>query len=559
MNLQQSLTRGTYLRKMVLEAHPIIQHFIELLRLPDIIGSYMKSDKRLIVDTDRVLTLVIHNYLTQPHPLYEFQDWVRPLDVEKIGLTNRERDAIQDDRIGKALECFYFGRHKDVFFRLALRAIKVFELDCSQVHQDTTSVTFCGKYPGWSAQEILTFGMNKDHRPDLKQLVLGMTVTADGSVPLTHRIYDGNQTDDRLHPDNHRRLQKLLGRTDFIYVADCKLATQDNLGKISRWGGLFVSVMPRTWKEDEKFRKKVRSGVMRWQHILSRPNNRKPDSKIDRYYKAPGDYTTSKGYRLYWIRSSQKAEQDRETRARRIQKALGALNGLQPKLNKYKLKNRKQIDAKIRAVLQENNCIDFIEFEIHEYRDYKKVHRKPGRPRQDVSSRITWKKVFSFTFGVKTDVISEEEKVDGVFPLITNLPAEKYKLKRVLEIYKFQPFLEKRHTQIKSYQEVTPVNLKKSERVVAYLHMQVMSLMVATLIERKLRKAMRENSIKSLPIYPEARECKAPTMFDIVRLFRGVERYEVYERDGIKIFPAALNGIQAKVLKLLDVPLSAYE
>ena len=70
---------------------------------------------------------------------------------------------------------------------------------------------------------------------------------------------------------------------------------------------------------------------------------------------------------------------------------------------------------------------------------------------------------------------------------------------------------------------------------------------------------MRDNGIKSLPIYPEERLCESPTMFDIARLFRGVERYEVHEGDDIKIFPAAFNEIQAKVLKLLDMPLSAYQ
>ena len=33
---------------------------------------------------------------------------------------------IQDDRIGKGLFKFYRSRHKDVFFRLALRVIKIF-------------------------------------------------------------------------------------------------------------------------------------------------------------------------------------------------------------------------------------------------------------------------------------------------------------------------------------------------------------------------------------------------------------------------------------------------
>lgn len=559
MNIQPSLTKDTFLKKMVLDAHPIIRHFIKLLKIPDIIGSYTPYDKRRKVDTERVLPLVIHNYLTHPYPLYEFQDWIRTMDVEKLGLSDQERDCIQDDRVGKALDDFYNSRHKEVFFRLALRAIKVFELDCGQLHQDTTSITFSGKYPGWCAQEILTFGNNKDFRPDLKQLVLGMTVTADGFVPLAHRIYDGNQSDDRLHSDNHRQLQKLLGRSDFIYVADCKLATDENLEKINRWEGLFVSVMPRTWKEDGEFRNKVRSDTINWQHILSRSNNLKPNLKIDHYYCAPGNYTTAKGYCLYWIRSSQKAEQDRDTRARRIQKALDALNGLQPKLNKYKLKNRKQINVKIRAILKDSYCTGLIEFKINEYRKYNKVRKKRGRPKKGASHKITWTTIFSISFGVKDEAISLEKKVDGVFPLITNLPQEKYKAKRVLEIYKFQPFLEKRHSQIKTYQEVTPVNLKKAERVVAYLHMQVMSLMVATLIERKLRKAMCENSLSSLPIYPEGRNCERPTMFDLVRLFRGVERYEVYEKDDVKIFPAKLNVIQKKVLELLDVPISTYQ
>ena len=129
----------------------------------------------------------------------------------------------------------------------------------------------------------------------------------------------------------------------------------------------------------------------------------------------------------------------------------------------------------------------------------------------------------------------------------------------MLEIYKFQPFLEKRHSQIKTYQEIAPVYLKNSERVVAFLHVHVMALMVAALIERKLRLAMRKNKIRSLPIYPEERPCPSPTIFDIVRLFRNVERYEVTVGDDINIFPAQLTDLQKQVLELLEVPIAAYQ
>jgi transposase len=559
MQTQNGLNQNSSLSKFVLGAHPIIEHFIETLRIREIIGSYLPTDRRMKLDDGKALALLIHNILTSPSPLYEMEDWLKPLDAQKVGLRPEETKWIQDDRIGRALSKFYNSRHKDVFFRLALRAIKVFDLDCGRIHHDTTSVTFVGKYGGWDATEQLAFGKNKDHRPDLKQLVLGMNVTADGAVPISHRIYDGNQTDDRLHPANHQALQRLLGRADFIYVADCKLATKENLQKLSGWHGRFVSVMPRSWKEDEPFRRRVRQGKIQWKHILSRKNDRHPDSKLDRYYVAKGNYQTSSGYRLHWIRSTQKAEQDAATRTRRMERALEELRNIQTKLNAYKLKARKQIKQRVETILQEQHCQQVIRYEIHATRQYERVYQQKGRPRKDSPYKISWKQVFSLSFSVDKDAVQEEEKTDGVFPLITNLDAEAYPAKKVLHIYKFQPFLEKRHTQLKTYQEIAPVYLKKAERVVAFLHVHVMALMVGSLIERRLRQSMRKRNLQSLPIYPEDRPCASPTIFDIVRLFKNVERYEVTSGDEILIFPAELSKIQKEVLNLLSINLAAYQ
>ena len=559
MQTQRGVQRDSSLTKFVLGAHPIIKHFIDMLQIREIISTYVQTDKRMRLGDDKVLTLLIHNILTTPHALYEMEAWLKPLDAEKVGLEPEEPACIQDDRIGRALARFYASRHQAVFFRLALRAIKVYKLDCSQIHHDTTTVTFAGKYGGWSATELLTFGHNKDHRPDLKQLVLGLNVTADGAVPISHRIYNGNQTDNRLHPANHKALQKLLRRTDFVYVADCKLATEENLQKISVWHGRFVTVMPRTWKEDEPFRNRVRQGKIQWKHILSRKNNRKPESTVDRYSVAQGDAETSHGYRLHWIRSTQKAEQDAATRARQVHRALEALRTLQTQVNTYNLKRRKQISQRIDSILKDEGCETLIPYEIHVTREYTRTYQKKGRPTKDSQRQITWKQVYSISFGVDTLAVNAEEKTDGVFPLITNLDTTTHSARKVLEIYKFQPFLEKRHSQIKTYQEIAPVYLKNAERVVAFLHMHVMALMVATLIERKLRLAMRKTRITSLSIYPENRACPSPTIFDIVRLFRNVERYEVTAGDHTMIFPAELTDIQKQVLKLLEVSVVAYQ
>jgi transposase len=559
MQSQPGLHKDAVLTKCVLGAHPIIEHFMKLMRVRDIINTYLASDQRQKLDDGSVLTVLIHNILTTPHPLYEMQDWLQPLDAQHLGLEPDAWRYIQDDRVGKGLFKFYRARHQDVFFRLALRVIKIFRLDCSRIHHDTTTVTFAGKYPGWSVHELLTYGKNKDHRPDLKQLVLGLSVTADGAVPIAHQIYSGNQTDDRLHPANHKALQKLLQRVDFIYVADSKLATEENLHTISAWQGLFVSVMPRTWKADKQFRAGVRRGEITWKHLLSRPNNRRPDSKRDRYYVAEGEYTTSHGYRLHWIRSTQKAEQDADTRARRLQRALEQLRKIQSQLNRRRLKRRQQIVQRVEDLLKQEQSATLITYELHATRAYQRIYRKKGRPSPDTPYKIVWHNVYSLSFDLDADAVKTEQATDGVFPLITNLDPTTHPAKKVLEIYKFQPFLETRHSQLKTYQEIAPVYLKKAERVVAFLHIHVIALMVATLIERKLRLAMRQQGLSSLLIYPEERPCKSPTMFDIVRLFRNVERYEVAVGDDINIFPAQLTDLQKQVLELLDVPRAAYQ
>jgi len=554
---QKSIKKNVIHKRFMLGAHPIIQFFIDKLNIDDCIGSYIHQDKRLKLSNEKALIVLIHNILTSPTPLYEIHDWAKIIDDITLGLEENDISFLNDDRIGKALNSFYNCKHKQVFFRLVLRAIKLFEIDCRQIHQDTTTVTFCGKYDGWNFSPFIKHGINKDHRPDLKQLVLGMSVTADGSIPLLHNIYDGNKTDDRVHVDNHRQLRRLLQSSDFIYVADCKLATTDNLRKIDTCGGLFISVMPKTWSENILFLGKIKNTTVKWSFLLSKPNNRKPKSKKDNYYKANGTYTTKSGYRLIWIKSSQKAELDSQIRQQNIHIVIKELKAVQIKLNKYSLKTHEAITNKVEMILTNYNCLDIIDYNISENNRKITVYKSAGRPKNGKSGKLKTIKYYTLSFEINKDKVKKASKTDGVFPLITNV--KNYKAKRILEIYKFQPFLEKRHSQIKTYQKIAPVFLKKPERVIAYLHMHVMALMVATLMERQLRIAMKKQSIKYLNIYPEERKCKYPTTFDIVRLFKNVERYEVIDHDKIYVFPATLNKIQKEVLQLLGIPISAYQ
>jgi hypothetical protein len=76
----------------------------------------MRTDKRMKLDNDKVLTLLIHNILTSPNALYEMEDWLKPLDAEKVGLTPKEAAFIQDDRTGRGSCTFLDDRHKKCYF-----------------------------------------------------------------------------------------------------------------------------------------------------------------------------------------------------------------------------------------------------------------------------------------------------------------------------------------------------------------------------------------------------------------------------------------------------------
>ena len=86
-----------------------------------------------------------------------------------------------------------------------------------------------------------------------------------------------------------------------------------------------------------------------------------------------------------------------------------------------------------------------------------------------------------------------------------------------------------------------------------------LALLVDALIERQMRRAMAAASIKSLPLYPEDRECRAPTTDRLLDLFRDLQQHRLFRgRQLVEVFPPQITKAQKQILGLLGVPLSAY-
>ena len=140
-------------------------------------------------------------------------------------------------------------------------------------------------------------------------------------------------------------LCQLTGRRDFLYVADSKLATRENMAYLHQHQGRFVTVLPKTRSEDAAFRALVAAGQVTWQPLWEKTDDE--GEVIDRYSISTQPATTAEGYRLVWYHSQRKAELDALARAARIERALKELASLRDKLQspRTRYRERAKVDA----------------------------------------------------------------------------------------------------------------------------------------------------------------------------------------------------------------------
>ena len=156
------------------------------------------------------------------------------------------------------------------------------------------------------------------------------------------------------------------------------------------------------------------------------------------------------------------------------------------------------------------------------------------------------------------EAIRAESRTDGVFPLVTNLLPRRVSKKELLLIYKYQPYVEKRHSLLKTELEVAPVYLKKPRRAAGLVHAAFLAMMLDALIERALRKGMARERLKTLPILPEGRPSKTPTTARLLEMFSAVCWYEFEGTEEIVTFPIELTPLQRELLELMEVDPAAY-
>ena len=554
------------LHSEVLGAMPIVDHFLGRLKTAELLERHVPhDDHRLKMAPAVVLGVVVRNLVLHREPVYALGEWAAPWSPAVLGLTSGEVSLLNDDRVGRELLRLFDADRASFMTQLVLGAVAEFAVDCKELHNDSTSVTFSGAYrsatggarAGKSTAPI-AFGHNKDHRADLKQLVWILTVAADGAVPVAYRVEGGATNDDTTHVPTWDALVSLLGRSDFLYVADTKLANREAMAHIAGRGGRFVTVLPRTRKEDAFLRRWVQDHAPTCTEAARRPS-RLPGEPDNLWRTAPSPVPSAEGYRIVWVHSTLEAALDADSRQSRIQRAVTALADLAGRVSSPKSRwhTRSAVEAAAQRELASANASRWVSVEVEEHEEESFHQERRGRPGETTRYRRTTRTRFSLIWKVDTALVAYDAKSDGCFPLVTN--DTNLSDAEVLAAYKYQPHLERRHAQLKGVQLVAPVFLKDVARIEGLLCCHFVALLVQALVERQIRQAMATSGVASIPLYPEDRDCAAPSASRIFEVFNGLARHELLS-DGriVQTFAPELTRLQAQVLDLLEVPHSAY-
>jgi transposase len=260
-------SHGTRINRLLtrkLGAAPILQHFIERMGVVSNIDRLVQAhEARRISHGEAVAGLMVY-LLNGGRALYRMEQWAGQTAVLSWLFPQYAADEWTDDRLAATLDALYQAGLESVQGELSAHIVEVFGLKLSEIHYDTTSVSLWGTYDAESGQPavLITFGHSKDHRPDLKQVVVGSAVSGDGGVPLLSKTHDGNTSDSTVPIPYWERLRQLAGTSEFCFIGDCKLASQKNLKAICTADGIFLSPLAMSTTEQASIRRRLQSGEL---------------------------------------------------------------------------------------------------------------------------------------------------------------------------------------------------------------------------------------------------------------------------------------------------------
>ena len=333
----------------------------------------------------RLLTEVMTlNRLVSPASEHAMPDWIRRTALADILAT--DFSTLSDETLYRNLDRLHPQRAV-IEQALAARERTLFNLDDTIYLYDLTSTYFEGQCPHNPQAKR---GYSRDHRPDCKQVVIGLVLDRDG-FPKAHEVFDGNRQDRTTLDEMLVALEQRTGRRGgATVVVDRGLAFADNLAQIRARGHHYIVAGRPTERHEHLDAFEDDTG---WTEIFRTPSPRNPGQKKTRVFVK----RARSGDEVHLLcRSDGRLEKDRAIRDKHEQRFLRDLTKLQARVARGRLR----APAKIHEAL---GCLK---------ERYPRVARYYTLASDEATRAVTWT--------TNAELKTRAEHLDGAYLLRTD-------------------------------------------------------------------------------------------------------------------------------------------
>jgi transposase len=495
------------------------------------------------------------------HRLSHVQAWAAQRLTLLAGCLGQPVRALDfsDDRLAAVLDYLSEDQAwRDYERALNGQTLRVYELVPRRVRIDSTTAK---GYVEVSPEGLFQFGHSKDHRPDLPQIKINLSVLDPLGLPVTTTVVAGQHADDPLYVPEIKRVQQSLGCAGVTYIGDSKMAALQTRAYVVKSQNYYLCPLPAVQVSREELStllEPVWNGTQALQTVV------REDATIAQGYAysvalqehVEGETITWTERRLV-VRSVQLAQAQERALAARLDKALATIAQLNARAQgKKRFTDETEWQAAVEHLVQHYHVQGLLTVTYQREtrtRHIRAYGARPARTREEHNVTVT--------AGRNEPAVRETIRSLGWRVYATNQSAQELSLEQAVLAYRAEYLVEQTIGRLKGKTlSVTPLYLETDTRIVGLVRLLMIALRVLTLLEFRARRYLQQAGEKLVGIYPgnPKRATARPTTEMLLQAFRGVTLTLMTDTYGVRAHVTPLSAVQQRILQLLGFAPDLY-
>ena len=552
---------------------PVLIALLLKLRVAELIDAHFPTNgNRTGLSLGKMCVVWLTFILSQAdHRLDRVEPWVVAHQITLsrcLGCQVLPRDCT-DDRLATGLDYLNDAqRWRDFEAEFNASIIRTYDLKTERVCLDTTTASAYVSPDG-----LFQFGHSKDHRPDLPQVKISLSVLDPLGLPLTTTVVAGNAADDPLYLPEIVKVHRSIGHSGLLHQGDCKLASLENRAQIVALQDYYLcplSARQMPAAELDRLLAPVWSGQQVLQDIYPQAltsDELEPelDERIATGFETSIELSgkDQSGKLQRWrerrlvVRSlSWVAAQTRslDQRIKRAQAEIAALN--ERKQGKARLQSEALAQAAAQRIAETHRVTEFLQIEVQMEVEERHKRAYGARPAQ-----ILREERYLVQTTVNEQLLEQAKRRMGWRVYVTNQPAPELPLENAVWTYREQHQIEQGFGRLKGFPlSLTPFYLQYEHRIVGLILLLTIALRVLVLEQFTVREKLKEQGKTLSGIYAgqPGRQTGRPTTQLLLQAFGELtlSRIQVGKRTHWHLTP--LSETQKRILELLGLPTETF-